>query len=101
MNATTVPYGMYSRSKISEGSTAAGLNSRGDAELDEREALKQFEFDVIQTPASQYGTHYTLGDLVTALNPFTGASVTLKIDEVGIQVNESGEEKIDVRMATA
>jgi hypothetical protein len=81
--------------------TTAGLNSRGDAALDERQAQQQFEFDVIQTPASQYGTHYTLGDLITAVNPFSGASVTLKIDEVGIQVSENGNEKIDVKMAVA
>lgn len=81
--------------------TTDGLSARGDAALDERKAQKQFEFDVIQTPGSQYGTHYTLGDLATALNPFTGASVTLKIDEVGIMVSESGEEKIDVQMVVA
>ena len=81
--------------------TTDGLNARGDAALDERKAQKQFEFDVIQTPGSQYGTHYTLGDLVTAVNPFSGASVSLKIDEVAITVSENGEEKIDVKMAVA
>ena len=79
--------------------TTAGLQARGDATLAENRATEQFNFDVLQTPATSYGEHYSLGDLVTAVNPFTKASMTLKIDEVTISVDESGKEKIDVRMA--
>lgn len=81
--------------------TTAGLNARGDMALDEQQAQQQFEFDVIQTPGTLYGTHYTLGDLVTAVNPFTGASVALKVEEVQITVDENGKETIDVQMGHA
>lgn len=81
--------------------TSDGLNARGDAALQEEQAQEQFGFDVIQTPATVYGVHYGLGDLVTAVNPFTGASMTLKIDETAITLDENGAEKIDVRMANA
>ena len=79
--------------------TIAGLQARGDTALIERQARREFTFDVLQTPACQYGEHYFLGDLVTAVNPFTGASVTLKVDQVRIQLDGMGGETIDVRMA--
>lgn len=80
--------------------TLSGLSDRGATALRERRATKLFSFDVLQTPATQYGLHYQLGDLVTAINPFDGSANTLKVDEVSITVNEDGSEKIDVRMAS-
>lgn len=79
--------------------TTAGLNTRGDAALKEAQAREEFSFDVLQTPATVYGQHYTLGDLVTAINPFTGVSMTLKIDEVTITLDERGREQFAIRMA--
>jgi hypothetical protein len=83
----------------SSSDTTAGLQAQGDAALGENQARQQFSFDALQTPATLYGTHYVLGDLVTAVNPFTAASVTLKIDEVAVSIQGNGDEKIDVRMA--
>lgn len=82
----------------SNADTTGGLNASGDAALYEKQAQQSFDFDVIQTPSTQYGTHYTLGDLVTAVNPFTGAQVTLKIDEVEIKIDRRGKETVAVRV---
>jgi hypothetical protein len=78
--------------------TTAGLQARGDATLKENQASEKFSFDVLQTPATSYGTHYNLGDLVTAVNPFTAAGISLKVDEVNIAISERGDEIIDVKM---
>jgi hypothetical protein len=80
--------------------TTAGLQARGDVALSEAKAQTQFAFDVLQTPATLYGTHYVLGDLVAAVNPFTGVSIDLKIDQVMVTVNEGGNEIVDVTMVT-
>ena len=84
----------------SECDTTAGLQAKGDAALREVQAQENFSFDVLQTPATLYGTHYTLGDLVTAVNPFNGSSISLKVDEVKIDYQPDGKEKIDVKMVT-
>ena len=80
----------------------SGLNARGDLKLDEAEARSEFKFDVLQAPATLYGVHYFLGDLVTAINPFTGASYTLKVDQVTVDFNhmQTGED-ITVDMVQA
>ncbi|HUV93945.1 MAG TPA: hypothetical protein VMX14_03840 [Anaerolineae bacterium] len=52
-----------------------GLNSKGDALLDEHEARPVLTFDLLQVPACLYGKHYYLGDLVTAL--FEAGSISL------------------------
>jgi hypothetical protein len=79
--------------------TTEGLNARGDTALGEAEAVKQFYFDIIQTPACTYGTHYTLGDKVTAINPYNGTSYTVKIQAVNISLGEDGSEKIAVELS--
>jgi hypothetical protein len=52
--------------EASDLTTTAGLQSRGDTELEESRARQQFEFAVLQTPGCFYGVHYGLGDLVKA-----------------------------------
>jgi hypothetical protein len=79
------------------GSTA-GLNAKGDTVLEERRAYDQFDFDVLQTAVSLYGKHYFLGDLVTAVNPFTGTALARKINGVTVTVNR-GTEQIAVETA--
>lgn len=44
----------------------AGLDAVGDAALVEFAARQSFTFQVLQTPAYQYGREYFVGDLVTA-----------------------------------
>ena len=80
--------------------TSAGLNSRGDERLAEYAAVKSFEFDVLQTPSAMYGVHYTLGDLVTAVNPYDDTELTQKVNAITVSINELGEETIKVEMET-
>lgn len=78
--------------------TASGLTTRGNKKLSENEAIEIFDFDVLQTASSQYGVHYQLGDLVTAINPYTLDTYTMKIQSVSIGVKSNGEENINVEM---
>jgi len=78
--------------------TTAGLQAAGDAALKDKQARESFGFDVLQTPATRYGMHYTLGDLVTAINPYTGGSMTLKITEASVSYTAKGEEKVAIQM---
>lgn len=79
-------------------SSTAGLQAKGDAELEKARAYDEFRFDVLQTAVSLYGKHYFLGDLVTAVNPFTGASLEKKIVGVAVTVQD-GAESIQVETA--
>jgi hypothetical protein len=79
-------------------SSTAGLNAKGDAELEQARAYDEFSFDVLQTAVSLYGKHYFLGDLVTAVNPYTGASLSKKISGVTVAVQD-GRESIQVETA--
>lgn len=75
-----------------------GLEARGDAALDEQRAERSLAFDVLQTPATTYGVHYSLGDRVSAINPFGGETLAVKVDEVTITLDEDGAERIDIRV---
>lgn len=79
--------------------TTAGLETRGDESLAETEAVKTFNFDILQTPACEYGTHYFLGDKVKAVNPYNGTAYTVKIQSVSISLQEDGGESISVEMS--
>lgn len=85
--------------QVEPGNTA-GLNSAGDAKLAEAMAREQFTFKVLQTPATRFGVEYFLGDLVTAVNPYTGASVTQKINGVNLNMQKSGEVNFTVETGT-
>lgn len=77
-------------------STASGLQSAGDALLEEVKAVEQFTFEPVQTPSSLYGREYFLGDLITAR--FAGVELTRKITGIHIQV-EGGRETISIDAA--
>jgi hypothetical protein len=78
----------------------AGLNARGDHKVKEFQALKEFEFTCLEAPSTLYGVHYFLGDLVTAINPITGASLTLKVKSVAVSLDSEGQETISPEFAT-
>lgn len=84
---------------IDKGQTAA-LQGRGDAKLAEVEARARFEFKALQTPATRYGVHYDVGDLVTAVNPFNGDSYTVQVRAVTVTLEADGGEKIEVEVGT-
>lgn len=82
----------------SSADTENGLETQGLFALRENRAQNEFNFQVLQTPATRYGVHYFLGDIVTAVNPFTGNSLTVKLDQAEITFDESGAEKVDIKM---
>lgn len=81
-----------------ESGNTAGLDSAGDSMLEERRARETFSFKVLQTPAVRFGSEYFLGDLVTAVNPYTGASLNQKI--VGVTLNYSKDGAPDFTIET-
>ena len=72
-------------------SAVAGLNARGDAELDAGKPRWTLTFRALQTPGCAYGRHYFLGDLVTA--KFLFHEATKRVVAVTVTVNESGPGK--------
>lgn len=78
--------------------TTAGLQTRGDQYLEASRAYDEFYFDVLQTAVSAYGKHYFLGDLVTAVSPYTGLGVTRKIKTVSVSLDRK-QEQIGVETA--
>ncbi len=90
VNATDIEYG-----------DTSGLNARGDEKLDEVEARDVFEFDIVQTDTTRYGTDFEFGDKVTAINPATDASITAKITGITVKLEKSGKETISAEFETA
>lgn len=78
--------------------TQAGLISRGETRLSEGQKIYEFGFEVLQTPSTQYGIHYDLGDLVGAINPFNGQVSKMKVTGVGVSLEESGNETVKVEL---
>lgn len=80
----------------SDGTDTTALSSRGDSTLQKVRAKYEFSYKVHQTPASLYGKHYFLGDLVTAR--YRTVEVVQQVYEVTVRMPQSGQEQIDVRM---
>lgn len=78
--------------------TQAGLISRGETRLAEGQKIYEFGFEVLQTPSTQYGIHYDLGDLVGTINPFNGQVSKMKVTGVGVSLEESGNETVKVEL---
>lgn len=73
-----------------------GLTSRGEEKLAEAREKPSFTFDVLQTGSAQYGVNYTLGDKVIAINPRSGAEITMKIIGVTVGLDADGKESIEI-----
>jgi hypothetical protein len=78
--------------------TTNGLTSRGNSTLLELSPQSLFGFKVLQTPSCRYGIEYSLGDLVSVINPFTTDKYTVKIDGVQVSLSDNGNEQIDISM---
>jgi len=76
--------------------TTARLDMAAIEAVNRLEFKPQFSFKTVETPATRYGVHFFLGDLVTAINPFTGAEAYYKVKQVTISLNKAGEENVDV-----
>lgn len=75
-----------------------GLISAGERKLAEKRKKETFTFDILQSESSQFGVHYFLGDLCTAINPKDDSEVTVKIVSVSISLAQDGQETIDVEV---
>jgi hypothetical protein len=80
--------------------TTAGLQARGDQKLAETRAREAFSFVVLQTPACQLNLHYFVGDLVTVVNPFTGASSVQKVQAATLGLSQDGSPSDTVELRT-
>jgi hypothetical protein len=80
-------------------STSGGVTAAADARLREVEARDDLTFDVKQVPATLYGKHYFLGDLVTGT--YQGVTATKQIVGVTVSFAPAGDnpEKITVVVA--
>ena len=77
--------------------STAKLNARGDSALDKAQARNAFSYKVLQTPASLYGLHYFLGDLVKA--KYKAINVTKQVYAVSVSFDgKDSKEIIDVEM---
>jgi hypothetical protein len=79
-------------------STTAGLNAKGDAELYNCKPTADFSFRIIQTPSCTYGTHYGLGDKITAL--LGTYTATKKITGLQWTVAGSNETQVETLSTT-
>jgi hypothetical protein len=77
----------------------AGLSDKGAQKLREMEAVRAFKFDALQAPATLYGVHYFLGDLVKVVNPKTGAEYTQKVTAIVQTLGSEGDQGIEVELS--
>ncbi|NLD43023.1 MAG: hypothetical protein GX657_05955, partial [Chloroflexi bacterium] len=72
--------------------TTAALEALADRRLVEWRGVQAFNFEALQTPASLYGLHYHLGDLVTAR--YGDISLVRKVVGVTIELRADGRETV-------
>lgn len=72
----------------------ASLNAEGDNRLAENRLKEVFTFDVLQTPASYYGKHFQLADLVNV--QYKTYTATHKITKVAVAWGADSGESIDI-----
>lgn len=76
----------------------SGLEARGDQKLTETLPIDEFSFEVLQTPGSRFGLHYSLGDLVSAVDPETGVRSTHKVSRADVSFDSDGRPKVEVSL---
>lgn len=76
--------------------TLQALADETDMKLEELQAKESFTFRILQTPASAYGLHYFVGDVVTAR--FKNIERDIKIVGANITVRD-GKEEIDLELS--
>jgi hypothetical protein len=84
-------------SDVEKGNTD-GLNDRGDQKLRDTEAVRSFRFNALQAPATLYGVHYFLGDLVTVVDSRNGNTFVQKAAATSQTLDPDGEQMIDVEL---
>jgi hypothetical protein len=82
------------------GNNTAFLNSYGDAKLQEMaKAVESVQIDVQQTPSTLYGLHYSIGDLVSV--DLVTEIVVMQVNSVTLSMDESGIEIVKVQLEYA
>lgn len=72
------------------------MQDKGAEELKGKRVRPDFNFRVLQSPATYYGRHYFLGDKISyQYGNLTGSA---KVDAVTIALGEHGEESIEVEL---
>ncbi len=84
----------------STGATTAGRQAAADKRLATVEARELFDFGIKQTDSCVFKKDFDLGDLATAVDPFTGATSTTKINAVTVELSEDGTELISGECST-
>lgn len=67
------------------------LQRRGEQKLRELRSGAEFGFRAVQQPGSEYGVDYDVGDLVTAVNPFSGVPGSQKVMAATVSFEETRE----------
>jgi hypothetical protein len=75
------------------------LIAKGKEALYSAQARNRLSFQVLQTPATQYGRDYFLGDLVSAY--YKGITFQQKVHAINVSYDREGVEAIDVEMRDA
>ncbi len=78
--------------------TTSGLETQGDAEMEDRRRATSFTFEPVQTPGAFYGVHYFLGDLVRAR--YDTLTATFKVQAVTIAAQPGRNEDVNVELRT-
>ncbi len=87
---------------IANATSTAMLQARGKEILDQMQARSKLKFKPLQTPSTQYGRDYFLGDLVKAA--YQSLTFTLKVMGVSISYRPGGTnnlETVEVDLAIA
>jgi hypothetical protein len=79
----------------------SGLENQGDRDLSEQEAQRVFKFASLQAPATLYGIHYQLGDLVTVIDPLNGAEYLQVVDAISLTWDSDGKQGTGIELAAA
>lgn len=95
---TSANYGTYNHTETfvdaRDATTTAQLDARGDAKLAETAYKPRFTFRASQSPGSQYGQDYALGDSIKAR--YNDEIFIQRIVGVTIAVEENGRETIEL-----
>jgi hypothetical protein len=79
-------------------SSLSVLAAAAQSTLRDNIPTEEFSFSVLQTPASYYGVHYFLGDLVRS--QYKGRLFIQKIEQIQVRYTRQGLEQITVQMRT-
>lgn len=72
-----------------------GLNAKGDVALEEKRARAVSSFKALTNEGTVYRRDFNLGDMVKAVNPFTGEVTTPQVVAIHLGLDQNGEEVVE------